>query len=398
MSGIFIRGIGMTQIGLQLDRSLKQMTAEAIALALDDADLERGDIDGLFFGNCLAGLIIGVEATRAPITCLPAGFGEIPIHAIENACATGGDALHMAYMAIASGLHETVLVVGAEKANHEDRQKAFKAMRGGLDPDEDLEKSFELSDGAGENRTLAVDRHALIARRRMAEFGLEIEDLARLCAVNYSNAARNPLAHRRSGPTAEKILADRVVVPPLTRLMMCPISDGAAAVVISAKRGGAKSGGHVRVAASRTATRSRLDDPGGPPAAKSASTRAYSDLGITAADLGCAELHDASVAYLLLAMEDTGICPAEEQLDWIRGGATRIEGHFPINMSGGSLARGHAPGATGVAQICELVSQFRGTSAGRQIPNRPELALACCAGGTIQFETAVASVHVLTRD
>jgi acetyl-CoA acetyltransferase len=385
----------MTRFGLQLYRSLKELTAEAIGSALEDAGTDRKEIDGVFFGNCLAGLVTGQEATRGPITVMPAGFGEIPIHAVEAACASGADALHLAFMAIASGMHDTVLVVGAEKANHADRQRSFAAYRAGLDVDEDIRTTFEAGAGFGENRTVAVDRHALIARRMIADQGLTIEDIARLAAVGYRNAAANPHAHRRSGPTAREILDDRVTTPPITRLMMCPISDGAAAVVVSADPGPAT---RVRIAASRTATRYRLDDEHGPSAIRTATAAAYADAGIGPADLDLAELHDASVAYLLLALVESGLCPPGDEAAWIRAGVTALDGRLPVNPSGGSLARGHAPGATGVAQVHEVMCQFRGVAAGRQVPGDPSTALACVAGGTIRFETAVAAAHVLVRE
>jgi acetyl-CoA acyltransferase len=395
---IFVRGSGMTRFGLQLDRSLKDLTAESIGLALEDARVDHGEIDGIFFGNCLAGLVTGQEATRAPITCMPAGFGEIPIHAIENACASGADALHMAYMAIASGMHRNVLVVGAEKANHVDRQRSFAAYRGGLDVEEDIEKTFEGGEGFGRNRTVAVDRHALIARRMMADHGMTIEDIAQLAAVGYRNAAANPNAHRGHGPSAQDVLDDRVTTPPITRLMMCPISDGAAAVVVSPDPGSSVGGCRVRIASSRVATRYRLDEVAGPSAIRTATTAAYSDAGIEVADVDFAELHDASVAYLLLALVESGLCPPGDEVSWIRAGVTALDGRLPVNSSGGSLARGHAPGATGVAQIHEVLTQFRGTAEGRQIPGAPSVALACVAGGTIRFETAVAAAHVLVRE
>jgi acetyl-CoA acetyltransferase len=166
---------------------------------------------------------------------------------------------------------------------------------------------------------------------------------------------------------------------------------------VSAQAGEAIGGCRVRIASSRTATRSRLDDPDGPSATKSATRRAFADAGIKPDDLHFAEVHDASVAYLLLALSESGICPATQQRDWIRAGVTALDGAFPVNASGGSLARGHAPGATGVAQVVEVVSQFRGRSDGRQIPGDPSVALACVAGGTIGFESAVGAAHVLVK-
>jgi acetyl-CoA acetyltransferase len=194
-----------------------------------------------------------------------------------------------------------------------------------------------------------------------------------------------------------EILDDRITVPPITRLMMCPISDGAAALVVSADLGDRVGGCRVRIASSRVATRSRLDDPEGPSATRTATRAAFASAGIGPADLHFAEVHDASVAYLLLALSESGICPPRDQREWIRTGATALSGRFPVNASGGSLARGHAPGATGVAQVVEVVSQFRGRSGGRQIPGDPSVALACVAGGTIRFESAVGAAHVLVK-
>jgi len=227
---------------------------------------------------------------------------------------------------------------------------------------------------------------------------LTIRDLAELAAVGYRNAAANPDAHRQSGPSAQDILDDRITTPPITRMMMCPISDGAAALVVSANAGPATGGCRVRVAASRSSTRYALEKDEGPSAITTATAAAYKDAGIVPGDVDFAELHDASIGYLLLALRQSGLCPPGDEAQWIRDEVTAIGGRMPVNPSGGSLARGHAPGATGVAQVCEVVSQFRGRSGGRQISGDPSIALACIAGGTINFETAVGSAHILVRE
>ena len=394
MSEVFIRGTGRTKFGVLLDRSIKQLTAEAIELALKDADVARSEIDGIFFGNCLQGAIENLHSTRGPIACLPAGFGRIPIHSIEGACATGADALHLGYLGVASGMHETVLVVGAEKVNLPDRRKTFEAFGNNFDPDENIEELFEVSAGSGETRTIAVDRHAVLARQLMAETDLTVQDFATLAAAGYAGARVNPYAHRTHGATAEQILAATTTVAPLTKLMMCPISDGGAAVVISSKPD--RGTRNVRIAATRIATRSHLDDPDGPSAAATAAAGAFEAAGLGPEDIDVAELHDASVPYLLMSLRDTGIFPPGTEARHIREGRNALGGALPVNTSGGLLCRGHAIGATGISQVAELTEQLRGEAGAVQVEGA-RTALAHVGGGVVRFKTAVAAATILVK-
>jgi acetyl-CoA acetyltransferase len=395
MNDVHVLGGAVTPFGVHLDRSVKQMTAEAIELAIKDANLGMDDIGGIFYGNCLGGAVQGLQATRGPIACLAAGFGQIPIHSVENACATGATAVHMAYLAVAAGVHDTVLAVGCEKANHEDRRITFQAFASGFDPDENIAELFHQSAGAGETRTNSVDRHAVLAREVMADTGLTIEDFAALASVGLQNAADNPNAHRQHGATPQAVLDASVAVAPLTKLMMCPISDGAAAAVISRQR--ATDGRGVRIAASRVASRSALTDPDGPSAGRSALNAVYAAADLRPDDVDVAELHDASITYLVMSLRDSGLCPPGEEIATIREGRTRIDGAIPVNTSGGLLGRGHAVGATGVAQIVELTQQLRGEAGTRQVHD-PRVALAHVGGGVIGFKTAVSGATLLVRD
>ena len=393
MRKVYVTGTGITEFGLHLDRNLKDLTADAVSQALKDADLEVPDIQGVYFGNCVLGLITGLETNRGVISLMPMGFGRIPITDVSNACATGANAVHLGWLAVAAGLHDTVLVVGAEKANLEDRARTFAAYSSAFDPEE---AGFETGDGAGATRSSSVDRQAVLAQRVMAERGLTEHHLGLLAAVNHRHGALNPKAHRRAGLTYDQIMADRMVVAPIRRSMMSPISDGAAAVVLSAHRP-ADGARRVRVLGSRMATRRGFDDPAGPSAAATAARAAYEAAGVGPDEIDVAEIHDASVAYQLLSLRETELCPGGREAEYIESGAFAIHGRMPVNTSGGQVARGHAIGATGVAQVAEISAQLRGTAGGMQV-DAPRVGLAHIAGGVIRFETAVAGAHVLVRD
>lgn len=393
MDSVVIKGTGMTRFGRFLERSMKDMTAEAVTAALADAGMEVGDIDAIVCSNSLAGLITGQECIRGEVVSFPLGFGSIPMHNVENACASGANALHLAWLMTASGLHRNVLAIGVEKANHEDRLRTFNAYRAGFDPDE----MPQFGAGSGEDRTPLVDRQAILAKGLMDRLGLTAHSLATVAARALGNGARNPVAHRQFGGTVDDVLASRLVVDPITTLMSSPVSDGAAAAVVSAAgSGGSKR--DIRIAASCMATRPPLHLGDEAPTATRAATRAaYETAGVGVDDVDVAEIHDASVAYEIMAWHETGLCPDGDQRRWVDTGHTEIGGPMPINPSGGLIARGHALGASGIAQVHELVQQLRGEAGARQV-ERARVALAQVGGGVIAWQTAVAAAHILVRD
>ena len=394
MRRVDVIGGGIVPCGVYLDRTVKQMAAEASSLALSDANVEIPDIEAVFFGNALLGLITGQESARGAIALVPAGYGSIPIHNIENACATGLDALHLGWLAVASGLHDTVLVMGVEKVNLTDRAKSFAAYNGGIDPD----TMFDVGAGAGSDRTTSVDRQATLALLLMDELGLTKEHFARLAAIAHHNGSLNPIAHRRQGATYTEILNDRVVAEPITRLMLSPMTDGAAAVVLSATRPGSHPD-RVRVAGSRVATRPRLDDVEGLTATEAVAAAVFDAAGIGPDEIDIAEVHDASVGYQLMALQELGFMRPDEAMKWIDTGHLALDGAFPVNTSGGLLARGHPIGATGIAQVVELCQQLRGAAGARQVAKtNPRVAMAHTSGGVIGFLSAAASAAILVRD
>jgi acetyl-CoA acetyltransferase len=391
-TSIIVKGTGQTRFGRHLDRSLKDLGREAVTNALADAQVEVADIDAIVFSNSLAGLITGQEMIRGEIVAFPLGFGTIPMYNVENACASGGNAVNLAHLLVSSGQYRTVLALGVEKAHHEDKARTFAAYGAAFDPDE--MPAFEA--GAGVDRTPLVDRQARLAIALMDRLGISKRDLAYIASRALTNASHNPLAHRQFGASIDDILNSRLVVEPIHALMSSPVSDGAAAAVITSTDGplGPRD---IRIAASRVATRAPLHQVDGPSAATSATDQAYADAGIGPDEIDVAEVHDASVAYELKAWHETGLCPPGDEAKWLETGRTEITGELPINPSGGFIGRGHALGASGIAQIHELVLQLRGEATDRQV-ERPRVGLAHAGGGVIGWDTAVASAHILVKD
>ena len=367
---------------------MKDLGREAITSALGDAGCTVDEIEAVYFSNSLAGLITGQEAIRGQTVLHDMGIGTIPIINVENACASAGTALHMAWLSVASGLHETVLAVGVEKLLLEDKSKTFAAYRAGYD----LDTLPDFGDGAGESRSPLVDRHAVIARQLMTERGVTRESLAVLAASALANGALNPLAHRRAGATVESILNARLVVDPLTVPMISPISDGAAAAVVCAANWQRKDR-DIRILASTL--RSLPGSGAGPVSHSAAADAAYEMAALGPDDIDVAEVHDASSPLLMTVWCHLGLCPPGEEEQWAQTGRTALDGPLPINPSGGMIARGHPIGSTGLAQVHELAMQLRGEAGARQVEHA-RIAMAHVGGGVIGTMTAASAVHLLS--
>ncbi|MGX1703144.1 thiolase family protein [Microbacterium sp. NPDC055357] len=391
-SQVVVSGVGMHPFGKFLDLSMKDMARVAVESALADAQIGVKDVQALFFSNALAGLITGQECIRGEVTVYPLGLAGIPIHNVENACASGGNALHLAWMAVASGMYDTVLALGVEKANHEDKQRTFSAYAAGMD----VEQGFATGDGAGQERSPFVDRQAKLASTLFDDRGVTMEGLARVTSRSLEAARLNPFAHRRFGGTPEDVLNARVVVEPLTVLMSSPVSDGAAAVVVTSRPDVVKAARSVPILASRMATRPPRDEPDAPNAVEASAIAAYEQAGLSPEDMDLAEVHDASVAYELMAWTDTGLCAPGDEQRWAMDGVTAAGGALPVNRSGGLVGRGHALGASGLAQVHDVVAQLRGEAGELQL-DKADRALVQIGGGVVDWLTAASSVHILGK-
>lgn len=384
-----VSGVGMTPFGRYPERSLKDLASAAITEALRDAGIGLAEVQAVFFGNATAGVTLGQECIRGETVTHHMGAGALPVNNVENACASGANALHLAWSSVAGGQYDTVLAVGAEKLYFEDKTKSFMAFMGGMDVD-----FQDFGEGAGVNRSPFIDRYAKVAAYLMEERGLTEEAFATVAAKAHANGALNPMAQRRQPRTPAEILASRHVLGPLRVLMCSPIGDGAAAAVVTAAPG-RPSGGDVTILASQL--RSLPAETHGPSDSHEISAAAaFAQAGLGPRDMDFAELHDATSPGEIVSWAESGLCPAGDELKWAMTNHTALGGELPVNPSGGLVARGHPIGATGMAQVYEVVQQLRGAAGARQVDGA-RLAFAQCGGGLIKQSTAVSCAHVFGR-
>ena len=387
MKGVAIAGIGMTQFGKQVGRGVRSLALAAIEEAIAESGLASDRIDRIYFGNAISGIISQQEMIRGQVALRHQALGKVPLFNIENACASGGSAFSLACEAVASGAVEVALVVGAEQMNHVDRSRPFNALRGSTD----IEEIGESEPGQISANSLLMDFYAAVAQSYLDGSGAELSDFARVAVKNRKNATMNPLAHLRAPQSLEDVLASRMIVAPLSLPMCSPVTDGAAAIIVCSDRVAA-SLDHpvVQVKASAVAS-GASGHPVGDAAAK-----AYSESSAGAQDFDVIELHDAAAPAELMQYHEIGLCAKGDGFKLIRDGVTDLGGATPVNTSGGLLSRGHPLGATGCAQIVELVHQLRETAGARQVEGA-RMALAINGGGWLDGSYALAIATVLAR-
>jgi acetyl-CoA acetyltransferase len=396
MRDVVIAGAGMTRFGKFLERSVRSLAEEAVTGALSDAGVAPSEVGMVFFGNAGSGIVTGQEMIRGQAALRRTGVLGVPLVNVENACASSATAVHLAWLAVASGQVDVALAVGAEKLTHPDKQRAFDAIGTAVDLEEVEQLQARIADGGRSNgrRSLFMDIYAALARAYMERSGATERDFAAVAAKARANGALNPNAQYREPVDVDDVLASRAITTPLTLLMCSPIGDGAAAIVLcSADYAARIAADSVRVRAS--VLLSGRDDPDQPVAARAAA-RAYELAGVGPQDLDVVELHDAAAPAELLLYEELGLCGDGDGAALLRSGATQLGGRLPVNTSGGLLAKGHPIGATGCAQLVELTEQLRGRAGARQV-DRARIALAENGGGFLATDSAAAAIHVLER-
>ena len=383
MRDVYVAGVGMTRFAKQPDRSLKDLTAEAVNAAMKDAGQTVGEVQSCYFGNAVAGSITGQEMLAGQFLLRPLGFGGIPVFNVENACASASTAFHLAWQAVATGVHDAVLAVGAEKMTHQDKARSFAAIGGSVDVE-----TTPADRPAG--RSFLMDMYAASSLRYMEQTGATRADFARVVVKNQRHGMLNPAAQYGGELTVEQVLAAREIVWPFTLQMCSPISDGAAAALLVSEELVPPGGRVVAVLAS--VVRSAPAD-GSASVTGLAAGAAYEAAGIGPVDLDCAEVHDAAASAELVIYEQLGLTEPGGGAALIRSGQTALGGSLPINTSGGLLARGHPIGATGLAQIVEAVGHLRCRAADRQVPGA-RLALTQNAGGWHGSDNVASVVHI----
>ena len=385
MVGVQMVGVGMVRFGRQVERSDRAMAEQAADLALKDAGITASDVQRIFFGNAAAGLMTGQEMIRGQVALQHTQLAGTPIVNVENACASSSSAALLAFEAIEAGRCDVALVLGVEKLSHEQKSRAFDALRGASD----------VCAGGGEDGALAtnsvfVDVYAQEGRAYLDEFGASVADFAAVAVKNRHHASMNPLAQYQQPQTIEEVLGARTVVDPLTLPMCSPTTDGAAAVVLCtqdyARRAGMTG---CRVRATRLAAGA---GHGSEPVAVAARA-AFEDAGLGPRDLDVLEVHDAAAPAEILQYAEIGLCARGEGHLLVRSGATALGGSIPVNVSGGLMSRGHPIGATGCAQLVEIYSQLRGRVGQRQVEGA-RIGMAVNAGGWLNgaYGAAVATI------
>ena len=385
MTDLYITGVAATPCGKYLDRSPKDIAAEAANGALLDAGITADDVDAVVVGNAVAGLIGGQESIRGQAFLQGTELIGLPVFNVENACASGSSAFHIACQGIKAGTYETVLTIGVEKMTHEDKARSFSALEGALDVEE-----YPLEDGARKS-SIFMDIYAMKAKKYMDAYGASKEDLAKVVSKNRSHAQFNPVAQYRDTMTVEEVLAARPIVEPFTLPMCSPIGDGAAAIVVTTEERAKGHEGAIRIAGTAGAS----GKPGsGSPAVARAAQAAYEQAGVGPEAMGFAEVHDAAASAELEEIENLGLAAEGEAYGLNATGQTSLGGRIPVNVSGGLISRGHPVGATGALQIFELVTQLRGHAGERQVDN-PQFGISQNGGGFIVDDVAAAMVTIL---
>jgi len=394
----------MTRFMKYPEKGLKELGREAVAAALADAGLCKQDLDAAYVGNCAAGLVTGQESIRGQVVLASMGIGRIPIVNVENACASGSTAFIQACISVSAGIHDVVLALGVEKLSHPDKTKSFAAFAGAMDVDELAEMIASLdraaaasgeSSGAGSSRSMFMDVYASAARMHMQRYGTTKEDFAAVSAKNSFHGSLNPRAQFRQELSVAEVLADRMIVDPLTRPMCSPIGDGAAAAIVVSRRKARELGLARPVSPLASVMHSGWNhSEDEPDTVELCASEAYEEAGVGPSDLDIVELHDASAPGEIMAYEQLQLCPRGEGGRLVSSGHTRLGGPLPVNTSGGLLRKGHPVGATGLAQIVELTEQLQGRSGPRQVEGA-RLALAQNGGGKSGNDAAAMVVTIL---
>jgi len=358
MREVAVIGVGMTKWGELWEKSLRTIFVETALLALDDSGIDK--IDSMYVGAMSSGVFVGQEHLAS---LLADYLGQTPLPAarVESACASGGLALRMGFIEVASGMSDVVLVGGVEKMTDLNGHEATYAL--GTAADQEYE---------GYHGITFPGLYALIARAHMEKYGTTREQLAMVAVKNHFNGSKNPLAQFPYEITVDSVLNSVMIADPLRILDCSPITDGAAAAILCPVEMAKKmkkpvvkiiGSGH----ATDTIALSSRKDVTWLEATYQAAKKAYSMANKEPKDINLMEVHDCFTIAEICVTEALGVVEKGKGGEAVELGKTSLEGKIPVNTSGGLKAKGHPVGATGVAQVVEIVKQLRGEAGARQV-------------------------------
>ncbi len=356
MREVAIVAAGMTRFGELWQSSLRDLFAEAASQALKSAGADR--VDSIYVGNMSGGQFVGQEHL-GPLMADQIGMAGTAATRVESACASGGVALRLALMEVASGFSDLVLAAGVEK------------MTDGADVTDVLATASDQEQEVYYGVTFP-SLYAMIARAHMEAYGTTEEDLAWVTVKNHRHGALNPKAQFRREITLEQVLSSSPVAEPLRLLHCSPVSDGAAAVLLCPLDEASKyTDRPVKILGTGLATAplalADRQDPAFLEAVELSGQRAYTMAGVGPGDIQVAEVHDCFSIAEICCIEALGLVKKGAGGAAARNGMTALGGAVPVNTSGGLKSKGHPVGATGVAQAIEIFEQLRGEKGEAQV-------------------------------
>ncbi len=386
---VAILGTGMTDMGRR-DLSPEAMAHQAVHEALVDAAVDPHQLALVVVSNALGGGLLDQGCIRGQSWLRKSGLGDVPVVNVDNSCAGGTSALHLANMAARSDA-KPVLAVGVEKMWTGDRAATLAGIEDGLPADYrgDMRARVRAEDNPAGSTLMALNDSW--ARQCMRERGTTLEQMAAAAAKARTNASRNPLAQVQEAATVEEVLASPQVAGVLTRLMCSSFTDGSAAVILAPAVAAPASAPRIIGSVARSGNGSidyhdRLTET---------ARQAWEAVGLGPGDFDLVELHDATSAEEIFALESLGLFGHGEAGPATLAGETAVGGRgLTVNPSGGLVGRGHPLGATGLAQVVELATHLRGRGGARQVPNA-RVGLAVNTGGVIEGDAAYVGMHVV---
>lgn len=376
---VFLAGAAVHPFGKHRDTPVDELGYRAVSELMAGTGIEPARVDVGFGGSVYGGSLLAQRVLQR------VGVSGQPVFTIENACASGASAVHLAWQAVAAGAADCAVAFGAEN---------LSSFGGGTLP-------LTTADIEIEQGMVMPAAYAMRAQRYLHDWNAGVDDLTAVSVKNRRNGADNPRAHFQAAVTAEQVTQSRPVADPLRLLHCCPNSDGAAAVLLCTEAvADTLAGAPVRVAASvvrsgRFSTGYR--DMTWPDITERTAGAAYAQSGFGPDDLDLVELHDAFAVAELLHAEALGIAERGKAAHAVSNGQFDRTGRVAVSPSGGLMSRGHPVGATGVAQIAETYWQLTGQAGALQVPGAAVGLTHVTGGGIFGVDNGACSVHILSN-
>ncbi|MHC1567706.1 MAG: thiolase C-terminal domain-containing protein [Candidatus Syntropharchaeia archaeon] len=377
---VAVIGVGHTKFGKHPDKSLVELFGEAAMEAIRDANIDKEKIEALLFGQHVGEMTDGTS-NIAGFAAAEIGLAGIPSTRYEGACASSSVAFRDAYLLIAAGVYDVVLVGGAERLLSAGTAIGTRALATSVDGVYEFNAGLTFPGAFG-----------MAARLYSAKYEIPLEELREKMAYvsikNHKNAALNPLAQfygKMGNLKVEDVINSRMIASPLTLLDCCPMTDGATACILAEGKiaenivdkpiyvlgAGQSSAGGLYRQKDITVPQSRVKS----------SKSAFQQAGLTPDDIDVVEIHDCFTIAEIIASEAMGFFEFGEGADAVAEGKTAIGGKLPINPSGGLIGKGHPVGATGTSQIYCLTKQLRNEMEPRELQVKAEVGITDTLGG-----------------